>query len=105
MSVNQFQTMTEALEDLRKRGYKDDVLIENNKAHIPGSNVQMDAQDMSIVEYHRFEGNSDSDDMAVVYAVESNNGSRGVIIDAYGTYSNAEIGDFLKSVKLANETT
>ena len=50
--------------------------------------------------FYRFEGNSNPDDMAVMYAILANTGTKGIIIDAYGTYENNELGDFLRSVKV-----
>jgi hypothetical protein len=40
-----------------------------------------------IREYERFEGISDPDDMLIVYAIETANGTRGTLVDAFGTYS------------------
>jgi hypothetical protein len=37
-----------------------------------------------IRKWHRFEGVSDPDDMAIVYALESVNGTRGTLVDAFG---------------------
>ena len=39
------------------------------------------------MEVYRFEGMSDPDDNAVVYALEAADGTKGVIVDAYGTYA------------------
>jgi hypothetical protein len=34
--------------------------------------------------------------MSVLYAVETNDGTKGTILDAYGTYADANLGEFLK---------
>jgi len=52
------------------------------------------------VEHYRFEGASDPDDMSVVYAFESHDGSRGIIADAFGLYANPDLGGFLEKVKI-----
>jgi hypothetical protein len=44
-------------------------------------------EDLVIREVHRFEGISDPDDMAVVYAIESTAGVQGALIDAFGVYA------------------
>jgi len=51
-----------------------------------------------IREYHRFEGVSDPDDMSIVYAIESQSGTRGTLVDAFGVYSNPAVSAFLKDV-------
>jgi hypothetical protein len=38
--------------------------------------------------------------MSVVYAIESNDGLKGVIADAFGLYANPDLGGFLETVKI-----
>lgn len=45
------------------------------------------AEEVLIREYHRFEGVSDPDDLSIVYAIESQTGTRGILVDAFGVYS------------------
>ena len=49
------------------------------------------AEDLTIREFHRFEGVSDPDDMSIVYAIESRDGTRGTLVDAFGVYSNPAV--------------
>jgi hypothetical protein len=98
MSVNQYGTVTEALDDLARRGFT------ANFEYLDGAFTAVDtgrtfrAEELTIVEHHRFEGVSDPDDMAVVYAVESRDGVRGVVVDAFGVYANPKLGEFLRKV-------
>ncbi|MGH2575703.1 MAG: phosphoribosylpyrophosphate synthetase [Ignavibacteria bacterium] len=99
MAVNQFETMTEALENLKNRGFTNSFKIEEDGAKSIETGELIKPEDIIIVEYHRFEGDSNPDDMSVVYAVESAQGMKGTFVDAYGTYSNPHINGFLKKVK------
>jgi hypothetical protein len=38
--------------------------------------------------------------MSVIYAIEAKDGTRGTIVDAFGTYANPDVGAFLKNVKM-----
>ena len=49
--------------------------------------------------FFRFEGASDPDDNAILYAIETSDGSRGTLTDAYGTYADARTGKFIKEVE------
>ena len=40
--------------------------------------------DLEIVEIYRFEGDTDPADQAVVYAIESKSGLKGVLVSGYG---------------------
>jgi hypothetical protein len=56
-----------------------------------------------IREVHRFEGESDPDDMSVVYAIEGKDGTRGVIVDAFGIYADPHVGALLKQVPICDD--
>ena len=98
--VNQFDTLSAAIDDLRSRGYKYSFKIELDGAMCIETMEFVKPEDMMVTEYHRFEGQSSEDDMSVVYAVESRKGLKGIIIDAYGTYANPNLTAFLAKVKM-----
>ena len=52
-----------------------------------------------IPNYYRFEGISDPDDMAILYLIEAADGSKGTLVDAYGTYSDTRVSDFVRAVQ------
>jgi hypothetical protein len=58
------------------------------------------ADEVTIRGCHRFEGASDPDDMAIVYAIESLDGTRGSLVDAFGVYSTAAVSAFLQPVPI-----
>lgn len=98
MAVNQFDTLTEALLDLNQRGFTCSFEIQKDGAKCIETGELIEPSDLIIEEYHRFEGESNPDDMSVVYAVRTKHGLKGTFIDAYGTYSNPHIENFLKNV-------
>ena len=54
--------------------------------------------DLRITGHHRFEGVSNPDDMSALYLVETTDGIKGMIIDAFGTYSDQDLSEFLHGV-------
>ena len=52
--------------------------------HVVCQNDKFDINDFEIVEFYRFEGDSDPSDEAVVYAIESTTGKKGVLVSGYG---------------------
>jgi hypothetical protein len=98
LAVNQFDTLTEALIDLHKRDFTYSFNIEEEGARCIETGEVFKPEDITIEEYHRFEGESNPDDMSVVYAVKTKSGLKGTFIDAYGTYSNPHTARFLKRV-------
>jgi hypothetical protein len=52
-----------------------------------------------VVHFYRYEGESDPDDNAILYAIETNEGEKGTIVDAYGMYSDPLVSNFMKQVE------
>lgn len=55
---------------------------------------------VEIVHFYRFEGEPDPDDNAILYAIITNDGEKGTLIDAYGIYNDTRITNFMQSVKI-----
>ena len=100
MSVKTYSGMTEAMEDLRSRGFTGNFEFLNQTFRDLESGKTFTADELTIVEHYRFEGASDPEDMSVVYAIESRDGTRGIIADAFGPYANPDLGAFLSNVVL-----
>ena len=52
-----------------------------------------------IKNFFRFEGDSDPADNSILYAIELNNGEKGTLTDAYGSYNDPLIGKFIEQVE------
>jgi hypothetical protein len=98
MNVKSYSSMTEVMEDLRSRGFTANFEFLNQTFRDLESGKTFTADKLTIVEHYRFEGASDPEDMSVVYAIESTDGTRGIIADAFGTYANPDLGAFLSNV-------
>ena len=88
----------EAIGDLDSRGYSKSFVYKQNALLCIETNEAFIATNVSIIEYHRFEGATDYEDMAIIYVIETNNGTKGTITDAFGTYASTELGNFLQQV-------
>lgn len=95
-----YQTLLDAVDSLQKRGYIYNFNYNDFSLQCGEINEKLEAEDLTINEYYRFEGISNPEDNSVVYAIESNQGHKGIVIDAYGAYSDENIGDFLKKIKI-----
>jgi hypothetical protein len=93
-------TLTAVLDTLRRAGFTVDFGVGDRALRIPGSPRLLRPADLAIREYHRFEGVSDPDDMAIVYAIEAGDGTRGTLVDAFGVYANPAVGALLSDVPI-----
>jgi hypothetical protein len=82
-----------AIARLERAGYTADFRAEGDQLRVTGTTEHHAADDAVIHDYYRFEGISDPDDMSVIYAVQTRDGTRGTLIDAYGTYADPAVAD------------
>lgn len=86
---------------LEEKGYGRELVITEAGARFEDDGRSYIASELTIVKVYRFEGESDPADMSVVYAIHSDDGQRGFLVNAYGTYSdqdNPYYDDFIRSV-------
>ena len=93
-----YDTVSEAVNGLKKRGFSLDFNLDENCLVCNDSKLRAD--DFEIVEVHRFEGNSDPADEAVVYAIESKAGMKGVLVNGYGISADALSSDMAKKLSV-----
>jgi hypothetical protein len=79
-----YATLACAVDGLTRRGFTEDFRAVDGRLRALRAGQTFAAEDLEIREFHRFEGISDPDDMAVVYAIESKSGIRGTFADAFG---------------------
>jgi hypothetical protein len=95
-----YSNLLEAVNNLQIRGYIYNFNYQDSSLQFGEINEKLAAEDLLITEFYRFEGMSDPEDNSVIYALESRQGHKGMIIDAYGAYSDENITRFLKNVKI-----
>jgi hypothetical protein len=93
-------TLTHVVEELTRRGYNEHFRVADGRLHALGTGQRFETKDVVIRGYYRFEGVSDPDDMAIVYAIETKSGMRGVLVDAFGVYADPLIGAALLDVPM-----
>jgi len=93
-----YDTVTEAVKGLKERGYTKDFNLKENC--IVCHEDKFDPGDFEIVEVYRFEGNTDPADEAVVYAIESNKGDKGVLVSGYGISADEMSSEMAKKLSI-----
>ncbi|MCW3093536.1 MAG: hypothetical protein JWP81_4605 [Ferruginibacter sp.] len=93
------KTLVECHKKMMDDGYKEDFTIEDGRLKCVSSERSYQATDISIKNFFRFEGQSDPDDNSIMYVIETNDGTKGTLIDAYGAYADADISTFITEVE------
>jgi hypothetical protein len=91
-------TLSECINDAVKKGYKENFKISGNKMQTEDKKSSYRAENTVISDFYRFEGNSDPQDNAVLYLIKTEDGKKGILIDAYGAYADENISNFIGEV-------
>ncbi len=95
-------TLSQVMEILRNKGYNEDFEMTGEGFTAKKTGATLSPDKVKIRKVYRFEGESNPGDMSVLYAMETDKGTKGILIDAYGTYAGNEseaLSEFLKQVK------
>ncbi|HVZ55544.1 MAG TPA: hypothetical protein VG870_02700 [Chitinophagaceae bacterium] len=82
-----YDTVTAAIRGLKERGYTLDFNLTENC--LVCNQHRFNPAEFEITEVYRFEGNTDPADEAVVFAIESHNGQKGLLVNGYGPSADA----------------
>ena len=99
--MNTYDTVTEALKDLKLRGFTIDFNIAFDKIICSNNKVCLNPNEFEIVEVYRFEGETDPGDENVVYAIESKDGTiKGSVSSAYGMYAESISTEMIQKLSM-----
>jgi hypothetical protein len=79
-----YDTMAEAVNGLKQRGYTIDFNLDNDRIRCQKTPLALLPDEFEITEVYRFEGDSDPADESVVFAIESRHGAKGVLVNGFG---------------------
>ena len=99
-----FETLSEAIHSLKSRGYVNDFNLHPDWIECPPLNLQLRPSEFHVDEVHRFEGMTDPDDSAILFAISSSAGVKGLLVDAYGAYSESLSPDMNSHLRIDAET-
>lgn len=90
-----------AIDNLRKEGFNVDFNLEEN-CIICGSD-KYDVEDFEIVQVYRYEGDSNPSDESTVYGIQSKDGTKGILVTAYGMYTDSMSTALLRKLALKED--
>ncbi len=98
------ETLSEAINELKKRGYDNDYNLHPEWIECPSKNLKLKPIQFHVDEVHRFEGATNPDDSAVLFAISSTAGMKGVLVDAYGVYSDSLSKEMIDHLQIDKDT-
>ena len=94
------KTLSECMTSLKKHGFEQDFFVtEDGCIKSYTSDKTYCAEDVTIENFYRFEGQSDPGDSSILYAIETSDGVKGMISHPYGADSDGKVEDFIKEIE------
>ena len=98
-TTEDMKTLASCLNKLTLDGYTEDFKagergllgLQHEKIYEPGQ--------VQVKDFFRFEGASDPADNSILYAIETDDGIKGTLVDAYGPYSDPKVNSFMEEVE------
>lgn len=88
--MKNYSTLSEAVNDLTKKGYTVNFNIKHDCIECAENNLQLQPDEFEIDEVHRFQEMSDVDNESILYAISSSNNSmKGLLVNAYSIYADS----------------
>lgn len=94
------KTLVDCHNKMMADGYKEDFITEEGQLKCVSNEKLYRPSDITIVNFYRFEGQNDPDDNSIMYVLETNDGKKGTLIDAYGAYADPDISSFITEVEI-----
>jgi hypothetical protein len=96
-------TLTACVNKVVKDGFTDSFKVTPRGLFSPAKDKFFAPEEVHVLNFYRFEGESDPADNAIMYVIETDDGLRGTLIDAYGPYSDVNVNAFMKQVEDLNK--
>ncbi len=96
-------TLTERVNKAVKNGYTDNLKVTKQGLYSSSKDKTYSPEEVHIVDFYRFEGQSDPADNSIMYVIETSDSVKGTLIDAYGAYADEQVNNFMRAVGEINK--
>jgi hypothetical protein len=101
--IPSMNTLTERVNKEMKNGYTDNLKVTKQGLFSTARNKTYQPHEVRIIDFYRFEGESDPADNSIMYVIETTDGVKGILIDAYGAYADETVNKFITEVQEINK--
>lgn len=94
------RTLTELILFLGELNYNCDFQVNGEFLVCKDTHEKFTKDEIVIDYYFRLEGDSNPSDMSIIYGITAKSGTKGILIDAYGTYADEKVSEFFQGVEI-----
>lgn len=103
--TTEMKTMTACVNKVVLDGYTDSFKVTKQGLYSTAKDQLFKPEEVKVINFYRFEGESDPGDNSIMYVIETSNGLKGTLVDAYGPYADELVNKFMKEVEDMNKKT
>lgn len=94
-------TLSQGMNELREEGYVHEFAV-NDQGGLEAKDLEktFNAKQCEVRETRRYEGSSNPSDLSILYAIETNDGKKGLLVNAYGANSSEDVNDFIRKAEV-----
>lgn len=82
--MSQVETLSTKMNELKNQGYTIDFKLREDSLESSHSNKSYFKKDFIVDKVYRFEGMSNPSDNSILYAISTQDGEKGLLVDGYG---------------------
>lgn len=98
-----YSSLSVAIEDLKRQGYTEDFNLIEEGIKSKGLKKEWKAEGLDVVKFYRFEGMTNPGDNTILYAIETSDGHKGLLVDAYGADSGPVSKEMIEKLRIHHE--
>lgn len=99
------QSLSHCANKMKEDGYTEDFQVTPKGLATFNEDKIYSPSQVRIVNFYRFEGASDPGDSSIMYVIETDDGCKGTLVDAYGAYSDSTVSKFIVDVEEIQKKT
>lgn len=101
--IPHMKSLASCLNKMVLDGYDDDFKISDSGLRSLKTEKVYSPEQVHITNFFRFEGQSDPNDNTILYVIETDDGVKGTVVDAYGAYADKALSEFMIKVEDINK--
>ncbi len=99
----EMKTLADCINKSVLKGYTDSFKVTKQGMKSTTTEKLYMPEEVSVINFYRFEGESDPADNSILYVMETADGLKGTLVDAYGPYADETVNKFMKEVEDINK--
>ena len=98
-----YSSLSVAIEDLQKHGFTEDFNLVGEGIESRNLKKQWHAGELDVIKFYRFEGMTDPGDNTILFLIETKDGSKGLLVDAYGADQSEISPEMIKKLTIHHD--